>query len=383
MASADALNEMFFFLIRIGLNREGTLSVVPSSKEWDDIYMLAQKHSLIGICYAGIQQLDTKDLPPQNLLFHWIGTGSQIEEGNRMLNNQCKVVQERLLKDGMHCCILKGQGNALMYGRIDSKLALLRQPGDIDVWVAGGFEKVVKSAIRIKPTEKIDDHHIELEVVEGTEVEAHYTPSRLINKIKDRRLQRWYREETERQMNHILKLDGGGILVPSDDFNLVYQMTHICHHFFEGGVGLRQLTDYYVLLSTSDISEGEKEKVRMLVNDFGMEKFARAMMWVMGYVYQLEQSKMLWNQDERRGRFLLNEVMQMGNFGHTDERFKLRSEDSHVRRFWQRVKSKMRFFEYFPSEALWYPFSLLWLVVELRWLRWKVRRYEKECWVHG
>ena len=138
-----------------------------------------------------------------------------------------------------------------------------------------------------------------------------------------------------------------------------------------------------VLLSTSDICEEEKEKVRRLVKDFGMEKFARAMMWVMGYVFQLEQSKMLWRPDERRGRFLLSEVMQMGNFGHTDGRFGLRREDSHVRRFWQRVKSKMRFWGFFPSEALRYPFSLLCLVIELRWLRWKVRRYEKECWVHG
>lgn len=379
MVGKDIVQKALFELIQIGLNQSASFSVHPSDKEWSAIFQLAQKQSMEGICYAGLQALEGKCRPLLDLLYHWIGIGCQIEERNRTLNSQCKSVQKRLLKDGMRGCILKGQGNALMYGRIEPKLALLRQPGDIDVWLAGGFEKVVKYAIGIKSTEEIDNHHIDLALMEDVEVEAHYTPSRLINKMTDRRLQRWYREETERQMSHYVTMDDVEISVPTDDFNHVYQMTHICHHFFTEGIGLRQLTDYYVLLSTSELSEEEKDKVRRLVKDFGMEKFARAIMWVMGYVFQLEQSKMLWYPDGRRGKFLLSEVMKMGNFGHTDGRFVLRREDSHVRRFWQRVKGKMRFFKYFPSEALWYPVSLLWLVVELRWLRWKVRRYEKEC----
>lgn len=372
-------HKILFNLIRIGLKKNEPFPIVSSHKEWNTIFQLAQKHAVEGICYAGLQRIDGKSRPKQDLLFNWVGIGCQIEERNRTLNSQCKSLQTELLIDGMRSCILKGQGNALMYGRIDSELALLRQPGDIDVWLAGGFEIVVKYAIGIKPTERIDDHHIDLALLEGMEVEAHYTPSRLINKLTDRRLQSWYREETERQMNHFVQFDGMEISVPTDDFNLVYQMTHICHHFFTEGVGLRQLIDYYVLLSTCDISETEKNKVRRLVKNFGMEKFARAMMWVMGYAFKIEPSQMLWSPDERRGQLLLNEVMQMGNFGHSDERFNLKHKDSHKKRYLQRVKSKMRFLRYFPNETLWYPLSLICLVIELRWLRWKVRRYVKEC----
>ena len=97
-------------------------------------------------------------------------------------------------------------------------------------------------------------------------------------------------------------------------------------------------------------------------------------MWVLGYVFHLPESRMLWKPDEKRGRFVLSEVMQMGNFGHSDDRFRLKEDDSHLHRYWKTVKSKMRFFKYFPNEAIWEPVDFFFRFFEIRIAKRKARK---------
>lgn len=51
-----------------------------------------------------------------------------------------------------------------------------------------------------------------------------------------------------------------------------------------------------------------------------LQKFASASMWVMKEVFHLEDEYLLYKPDEARGKALLDEIMQAGNFGHHDER---------------------------------------------------------------
>ena len=40
--------------------------------------------------------------------------------------------------------------------------------------------------------------------------------------------------------------DGAGdIAVPTTAFNVIYQLTHLYHHFFDEGIGMMQIIDYY------------------------------------------------------------------------------------------------------------------------------------------
>ena len=52
------------------------------------------------------------------------------------------------------------------------------------------------------------------------------------------------------------------------------------HHFFFEGIGLRQMIDYYYLLRRGFTEEERKETVRVLKYT-NMERFARAVMYVM------------------------------------------------------------------------------------------------------
>ena len=43
--------------------------------------------------------------------------------------------------------------------------------------------------------------------------------------------------------------DGAGdIAVPTTAFNVIYQLTHLYHHFFDEGIGMRQIIDYYYVV---------------------------------------------------------------------------------------------------------------------------------------
>ncbi|MFQ9100152.1 MAG: nucleotidyltransferase family protein [Segatella copri] len=66
----------------------------------------------------------------RELLMTWMGKAQQIRRQNMKVNAVAGKLFSMLREDGLRCCILKGQGNALMYPNPYS-----RTPGDIDVWI--------------------------------------------------------------------------------------------------------------------------------------------------------------------------------------------------------------------------------------------------------
>jgi len=55
------------------------------------------------------------------------------------MNAHCVEACNRLQQTGFKTCILKGQGVAQLYG---SDLSILRQFGDINLWVDGGIKEL-------------------------------------------------------------------------------------------------------------------------------------------------------------------------------------------------------------------------------------------------
>lgn len=105
--------------------------------DWQELYSFASKQALLGLCFEGIERLG-KEYPEElkqnpigrELLMTWMGKAQQISRQNMKVNAVASKLFSMLREDGMRCCILKGQGNALMYPNPYS-----RTPGDIDVWI--------------------------------------------------------------------------------------------------------------------------------------------------------------------------------------------------------------------------------------------------------
>lgn len=134
------VNNLFYELIRIAIGQQACLSHTPSADEWAELYAIAKKQSLVGVCFAGVQRLQTQRQEPLEMLYlTWMGMAAKIQQRNEVVNRQCAELQAKLSADGFRSCILKGQGIGQLYGSLSG----LRQSGDIDAWISGSRKKTL------------------------------------------------------------------------------------------------------------------------------------------------------------------------------------------------------------------------------------------------
>ena len=236
--------KIFFDFLRFCI---GSAKEIPSSlkeADWQELYAIAQKQALLGVLFHGIRQLPKKLAPEQKLLMQWMVMGEMIRKQNiRLFQDSVKVCQNFENK-GFANCILKGQGNALLYPD-----PYMRTPGDIDIYLSGGRRKIMKYVDQVCPNQVMRYHHVDFPVMK-TAIEVHFTPSYMFCPIYNQRMQKWFEEVMGEQCNHRVSLpDGyGEIHVPQASFNVIYILSHLYRHVFTEGIGLRQLLDYYFVI---------------------------------------------------------------------------------------------------------------------------------------
>lgn len=323
---------------------------------------MAQKQALLGVFFHGIQRLPREMAPTSDILMQWMGTAQRIRQMNARLFQDSVKVAERFKKEGFRCCILKGQGNALMYPD-----PFMRTAGDIDILVLPSQgrlterrKKVVEYVNGRCPGQTVRYHHIDFPVTK-TPIEVHFTPSYMFNPVANHRMQLWFDRVMDLQCSNMASLpDGfGEIPVPTVGFNLVYILSHLYRHVFSEGIGLRQLLDYYYVLM-QDVDEAVRQDAVTTIVHLGMAKFARGTMWVLHTTMGLPRERMLFEMDERQGRFLLDEILAGGNFGQYDQRLGDKTHEGKWRRYFRMTLRNMRFVRMYASEALCEPLFRTW-----------------------
>ena len=400
---------IFFEFLRFCI---GTVQEVPSSlkgADWRVLYAMARKQCLVGVLFDGIKRLPADVGMDKGLLFQWMAQNQTLRKANARLDKAAVEVAEWFGRKGFRTCVLKGQGNALLYPP-----GMERTPGDIDLWVDGGDRKVVSFVRSLSPDEKVCYHHIGFPEYNGVEVEVHFRPSFLFCFRHNRRLQGYYERVMDGQFAHKVKLgEQGEVAVPKAEFNLIFQLTHIFTHLMNEGIGLRQLLDYFFVLKNTDFGGntdgvsgntnggasfvntdftdntdkfsgntggdgfllntdftdntdrigGNADGVdRRLLQDelrrLGLWEFAGAVMYIMKEVFGLEDNRLIVPPDVKRGRLVLKEVLEAGNFGQYDKRNWF--GHSALGHNLQRLYRDMRLVRYFPEEALSEPFFRIW-----------------------
>lgn len=342
---------LFFELLQIALSNRASLSTIPSGKEWAEIYAESERQAITGILLQGIEKLPLELRPPQALLLQWIGVGQMIEQRNRMMDLRCGELLEKLSANGLRGSILKGQGIALLY---NDELRKLRQSGDIDVYVDCGLEKSLAFAKTLgQQNVDWDYKHLHLYVWDDTEVEMHYRVEVLLNLKKNRKLQMWFKDKTEQIFQ-----DVNGLTTSSTEFNVFYILLHIYRHFLYEGVGLRQIVDYYMVLRTVQGSKFNVQEYVDAVSEFGMVKFAKGLMWVMKETLGMSAELMPWEPNEKEGRYVLNQVMEGGNFGLHDKR--LNHSGGKVSAVKAILTHNFHLITHYPSDVLWAPVWIVW-----------------------
>ena len=446
------------------------MSRVIAGMDWQELYSFASKQALLGLCFEGIERLG-KEYPEElrlnpigrELLMTWMGKAQQIRRQNMKVNTVASKLFSMLREDGLRCCVLKGQGNALMYSNPYS-----RTPGDIDVWIDASRERIMEYAQ--KKFELEDDirlQHLETSL-DGVPVELHFFPCSMNNPIYHTRLQKWFRRNADLQCSHIVGLpDGAGdIAIPTTAFNVVYQLTHLYHHFFDEGIGMRQIIDYFLVVNdfsknvflNNDLSnhpvnfsnhpvplskegstfspspsssgsgdvtapsrcseplrskDGGPSKVspdcagwdrlgairaskpspncvgwdRLAIEEdnsagsttavtssastaldvvqkdlkyLGLWKFAGAVMYVLHETLGLSDEKMIAPMDEKRGKLLLAEILNGGNFGKHFTKYGHFTQQGMAKKYFLKIWRNMHFVRYYPAEALSEPIFRTW-----------------------
>ena len=288
------------------------------------------------------------------------------------------------------------------------------------------------------------------------------------NPIYHARLQKWFRRNADLQCSHIVRLpDGAGdIAIPTTAFNVIYQLTHLYHHFFDEGIGMRQIIDYFLVVNdfsknvflnnksskitpslftlkegstafpkplspqgTGDVTapsrcseplrskDGGPSKVspdcagwdrldaigaskvspdcagwdrRDAIGDIasdasvssafttdssastaldvvqrelkylGLWKFAGAVMYVLHETLGLSEEKMIVPMDEKRGKLLLAEILNGGNFGRHFTKYGGFTHQSMGKKYFLKIWRNMHFVRYYPAEALSEPIFRTW-----------------------
>ena len=309
-----------FLFLRYCLGDKVDMSIVVANIDWRQLYSFATKQTIIGFCFTGIERLG-KEFPEKlkrnpigrELLMVWMAKAQLIRRQNMKVNAVAGKLFSMLREDGMRCCILKGQGNAFMYSNPYSRI-----PGDIDVWINASRERIMEYAR--KKFELEDDirlQHLETSL-NGVPVELHFFPCSMNNPLYHARLQKWFKRNANLQCSNVVCLpDGiGEIAIPTTAFNVVYQLTHLYHHFFDEGIGMRQIIDYYfVLVKSEERSVKNLTALQQELKYLSLWKFAGAVMYVLHETLGLSEEKMIAPMDEKRGKLLLAEILNGGNFG--------------------------------------------------------------------
>ena len=450
-----------FAFLKYCFGSKEDMSRVIACMNWQELYFFASKQALLGLCFEGIERLGKK-YPEElkrnpigrELLMTWMGKAQQIRRQNMKVNAVAGKLFAMLRVDGMRCCVLKGQGNALMYPNPYS-----RTPGDIDVWIDASRERIMEYAQ--KKFELGDDirlQHLETSL-DGVPVELHFFPCSMNNPIYHARLQKWFRRNADLQSSHIVGLpDGAGdIAIPTMAFNVIYQLCHLYHHFFDEGIGMRQIIDYFLVVNdfsknvfldydfsnhpvplskegstfspspsqwslhplrfprfrgtetsgSGDVTapsrcseplrskdggaskpspncagwdrlsiEGDNSAgsttavtssastalvvVQRELKYLGLWKFAGAVMYVLHEVLGLPEERMIAPMGEKRGKLLLAEILNGGNFGQHFTKYGHFTQQGMAKKYFLKIWRNMHFVRFYPAEALSEPIFRTW-----------------------
>ena len=399
----------YFAFLRYCLGKKRNMSRVIAGMNWHELYSFASKQALLGLCFEGIERLG-KEYPEElkqnpigrELLMTWMGKAQQIRRQNMKVNAVAGKLFSMLREDGLRCCILKGQGNALMYPNPYS-----RTSGDIDVWIDASRERIMEyTQKKFELGDDIRLQHLETSL-DGVPVEMHFFPCSRNNPFYHARLQKWFRRNADLQCSHIVGLpDGAGdIAIPTTAFNVIYQLTHLYHHFFDEGIGMRQIIDYFLVVndfskneivsskitpSLFTLKEGSPDcagwdrlsiegdnsagsatavtssastalvVVQRELKYLGLWKFAGAVMYVLHEALGLSEEKMIAPMDEKRGKLLLAEILNGGNFGKHFTKYGHFTQQGMAKKYFLKIWRNMHFVRYYPAEALSEPIFRTW-----------------------
>ena len=332
MENLNNSQKAFFELVKAGLLADVETTDLGSrgfteSVDWNKVYQLAEEQSVVGLVLAGIEKTNTNrtnntNRIPQELLLQMIGEVQLIEQRNKAMNNFVAKLIDKLRKEDVYTILVKGQGIAQCYER-----PLWRLSGDVDLLLNDtNYEKAKKVLIPLADgveQEYKSFKHIGMTLNGEYVVELHGTMHSRLSKRIDRGV-----DEAQNDVffgGSVRSWQNGNtqVFLPRADEDVIFVFTHILHHFYIEGIGLRQICDWCRLLWTYR-SKLDLRLLESRIKRMGLMSEWKAFYNLANrYLGMPDYGEGLMVHDSRydkKADRIMEFVLETGNFGHNRER---------------------------------------------------------------
>ena len=337
----------FFALVKAGLWEQETRLSPSDLIDCPEVYRLAEEQSVVGLVAAGLEHV--KDVhAPKEVVLRFMGQVLQQEQRNMAMNKHVAKLIETLRANDVYAILVKGQGIAQCYER-----PLWRASGDVDLLLSeDNYEKAKKVLIPLAvdmEREYKGLKHLGMVMPGGVVVELHGTLHSRLSRRVDRII-----DSVQRDVffgGNVRSWENGNtqVYLPAADDDVIFVFTHILHHYFIEGVGLRQICDWCRLIWTyrKEIDAALLEK-RLLEAGLLTEWKAFAALAV-DWLGMPEDAMPLYSKEakwSRKAKHIMDYILEVGNFGHnrTGSKRKIGSA-------WQKIKDFLRHSRVFPIDS--------------------------------
>lgn len=345
--------EAFFALVRAGLWEQEVRLLSYGAIDFKEIYRLADEQAVVGLVAAGIKHVVDVNVPKEDVL-QFVGQALNLEQWNLAMNSFISAIVEKMRRAGIFTLLVKGQGIAQCYEK-----PLWRTCGDIDFYlsesnyqVAKEFLKPLATLVDIEDSKRL---HLGM-TIETWAVELHGTmhsdfSNKMNEGLDDVHHTIFYGGEVRSWNN-----DGITVFLPSADNDIIIVFTHFLQHFYVGGIGLRQISDWCRLLWTY------REQIDIKLLENRLKKMGLVSEWkafgalAVEYLDMPRKAMPLYDESrkwQKKASFLKKLIMDAGNLGVNNESYRFSQSQKVNKRtvFWRRLKEFSRLTLLFPLDA--------------------------------
>ena len=357
----DIIQQQFLELVRTGLFPDHNARVLPHGNcvDWGIVYRLAEEQSVMGLVAAGIENLPASERPPKEVVLQFIGSTFQLEQRNKAMNAFVAKLIEQLRAEDIYAILVKGQGIAQCYEK-----PLWRACGDVDLLLSeSNYERAKELLCPLATDVETEYTHFKHQglTIDGWVVELHGTLHSRLSKRVDRLI-----DEVQKDVfygGNVRSWDNSGtqVFLPSPDNDVIFVFTHILHHFFFEGIGLRQICDWCRLLWTyrdslnHELLESRIRKMGLMSEWKAFAAFAVKWLGMPVEAMPLFEDNDTHNVNlDKKADKICKFVLEVGNFGHKQRRDY--SGMSYLKRkfvsVWGRLSDMLRHFQLFPKDSI-------------------------------
>lgn len=359
----DYNQKIFFELLKAGLFPvHGERGMVHDSLfknvDWEKVYLLAQEQSVQGVVLSGLEELKAKGIElnvPKVLLLQWIGEVQMIEQRNKEMNVFVADLIEKLRKEDIYAILVKGQGIAQCYEK-----PLWRSSGDIDLLLSdSNYDRAKEVLLPLSSDIEQEFAHFKHlgMTIKGWVVELHGTLhsrlSRRVDKMVDKMQGNVFFGGNVRLWDN----NGTQVFISATNEDVIFVFTHILHHFYIEGVGLRQICDWCRLLYTyrDSLNYGLLES---RIQEAGLMSEWKAFYNLASrYLGMPDLGGSLMacdSQFDKMADRIMAFVMETGNFGHNRH-----NAEGKLRSLWHKTKDFARHAQVFPLDSIKFYFHFV------------------------